>query len=108
VFLKLPVGSRAKKRLTVIEHETRHRSTERAGTHGKGLGGGNGHKPTKEEREASFVCYTRGKCRALRNPQQQELLCISFSSDLLLLPIALASSAHAAAASGGRLLSNFW
>ncbi|CAN5953733.1 unnamed protein product [Sphagnum jensenii] len=70
--------------------------------------GGNGHKPTKEEREASFVCYTRGKCRALRNPQQQELFCISFSSDLLLLSIALASAAHAAAAaSGGRLLSHF-
>jgi hypothetical protein len=56
----------------------------RPGTHGKGLGG-NGHKRTKEEREASFVCCTRGKCRALRVPQQQELLCISFSSGLLLL-----------------------
>jgi hypothetical protein len=30
VFLKLPVGSWATKRLTVIEHETRHQSTERA------------------------------------------------------------------------------
>jgi hypothetical protein len=44
----------------------------RAGTHGKGLGG-NGHKRTKEERDASFVCCTRGKYRAPRTPQQQEL-----------------------------------
>jgi hypothetical protein len=53
VFLKLPVGSWAKKRLTVIEHETRHQSTERAGTHGKGLGGE--RSQAHERRAGSFV-----------------------------------------------------